>query len=163
MKEKEKNKRTKLKKIRRNQIYSREQECVNRKQEMKSVSMFTNLRMDLLPRCVLLAELLRAGNQEQALSPPSSSLLKTFRTRDASPPFREFVRSLGTFRFTRMMVLSAAVGQRLVCLHLIGGGDLVHPGAHTQQMKRGLIVYTSLCTQPSSSSCDWLTRFSYIA
>ena len=119
--------------------------------------------LELPSRCVLQAELPRARKQERALSPSSSSLLKIFQTRDASPPFREFVRSLGTFRFTRMMVLSAAVGQCLVCLHLIGGGDLVHPGAHTQQMKRGLIVYTSLCTQPSSSSCDWLTRFSYIS
>ena len=88
--------------------------------------------MDLLPRCVLQAKnLLGREIKNRGLSPPSSSLLKTFRNRDASPLFHKFFRFLGAFRSTHMLVLFAAVGQRLVSLCLIGGGDLVHPGAHT--------------------------------
>ena len=89
--------------------------------------------MDLLSRYVLQAKnLLGREIKNRELSPPSSSLLKPFRNRDASHPFCEFVRSLVVFGSTRISVLFAAVGQRLVCLRLIGGGDLVHPGAHTQ-------------------------------
>ena len=81
----------------------------------------------------------------------------------ATTRFCEFVTSLGAHRFARIYVMYTSIGWHLIFFPVIGGGDLVHPGAHTQHVRHGLTVYTSLCTQPSSSSCDWLTRFSYIA
>ena len=127
---------------------------------MKIVLMMTNLQLDLLPRCVLEADLLRAGNQEQALQTLTRPL-NTFQNRNA-PFFCEFVTSLGAHCSARASVLYTSIGWHLIFLPVIGGGYLVHLGAHTQQVRNGLTVYTSLCTQPSSSLCDWLTRFTYI-
>ena len=56
-----------------------------------------------------------------AFSPPASSLLKKFQNRDASPPFRKFVKSLGAHRFAHTYVPRAVTGQRHVLFHLIGG------------------------------------------
>ena len=44
---------------------------------------------------------------------------------------------------------------------MIGGGYLACIDARTQQVRHRLTVYTSLYTHVSSSSCDWLTRFTY--
>ena len=45
----------------------------------------------------------------------------------------------------------------LVCLHLIGGGQLEYFGTHTQQVSWQLAVYTSPWTQPITPLCDWFT------
>ena len=69
---------------------------------------------------------------------------------------------LGACRSARASVLHAGIAQHLGFLPVIGGGCLVHLSARTQQVRHGLTVYTSLCTQHSSSSFDWLTQFTYI-
>ena len=97
---------------------------------------------------------------------PSASLrclLKKSFESFAISPLLQVCQALGVVCSTRALVLVAAIGQRPVCLHLIGERRQAHVGAYTLQVKRRLPVYTSLCTQPPSSSCDWLTRFLYIA
>ena len=52
---------------------------------------------------------------------PPLHFLKENRNRDASPPFRKFVKSPGAHRSAHTSVPRAVTGQRHVLFHLIGG------------------------------------------